>query len=153
MTGDVAFVAGQDFVPAGACFVDAFVAGGVEAVSGDRHVGMAGVGVDGDPATFAFFTPALERAGGKRAGKEPAAVEGEGDGAGAVVAARGEAGVAPAVDEGLEADPVGGGDPGLDFGRGARGRAQCAGSEQARLRGGSAEVVFGGGQATEVAGG
>src|SRR4051794_14646792 len=100
---DEAFVVAQFFVPAGTGFF-AFVAAGVEAVAGDRHVGVAGVGVDGDPAAFAFFAPVLHRAGGKRAFEEPAAVEGEGDRAGAVVAGRGEVGVAAAPDVGLGAD-------------------------------------------------
>src|ERR1700753_700789 len=110
VTRDEPFVGREHFVPAGAGFVDAFVTRGVEAVSGDRHVGVAGVGVDGDPLAFAFFAPALERAGGKGAGEEAAAVEGEGDGARAVVATRGEAGVATAVDVGREAGSVGGGE-------------------------------------------
>ena len=50
--------------------------------------------------------PALHRAGGERAFEEVAAVEGEGDGAGAVVAAVPPAGVAAAPDVGLAADLV-----------------------------------------------
>src|ERR1700760_1277986 len=153
VTRDVAFVRRQHFVPAGAGFVDAFVARGVEAVARDRHVGVAGVGVDGDPAAFAFFAPALERAGGERAGEEPAAVEGVGDRARAVVAGGGEAGVAAAVDVGAEAGLVGRGDHGLDPGRRFGRRGQFAPDEQLRFRGGGAEFAFGGAQPTEVAGG
>src|SRR5262249_44703092 len=56
-------------------------------------------------------------------------------------------------DVGLEPDPVGGGDHGLDLGRCAGGRDQFAGGEQLGFRGGGAEGRFGGGQATEGAAG
>src|SRR5882757_7605508 len=97
VAGDEADVVAQFFVPARAGFF-AFVTGGVEAVSGDSHVGVPAVGVDGDPAAFAFFAPAHHRTGGKRALEELAAVQREGDGARAVIAGGGEAGVAAAVD-------------------------------------------------------
>src|ERR1700742_3980954 len=151
MTGDVAFVRQQFFVPAGAGFVDAFVARGVEAEPGDRHVGVAGVGVDGDPAAFAFFAPALQRARGEGAEEELAAVEGVGDRARAVVAAGAEARVAAAVDVGLEADLVRRGDHGLDPGRRFGRRDQFAAGEHLGARGRRAEIRFGGTEATEVA--
>src|SRR5882757_7392919 len=113
VAGYEADVVAQFFVPARAGFF-AFVTGGVEAVTGDRHVGVTAVGVDGDPATFAFFAPAHHRAGGKGTFEELAAVQGEGDGARAVVAGGGEAGVAAAVDVGPGADLVRRGDHGFD---------------------------------------
>jgi very-short-patch-repair endonuclease len=153
VTRDEAFVAEEFFVPAGAGFVDALVAGGVEAEPGDRHVGVAGVGVDGDPAAFAFFAPALERAGGKRAFEKVAAVEGEGDGARTVVAGGGEAGMAAAPDVGLGADFVRRGDDRLDAGRGRGGRDQFAAGQHLRLCRRGADVDFGGSEAAGVAGG
>src|SRR6185312_16581600 len=122
------------------------VAGGVEAVPGDRHVGVATVGVDGDPAAFAFFAPAHHRTGGEGAFEEFAAVQGEGDRAGAVVAGGGEARVAATVDVGLGADLVRRGDHGLDPGRGAGGRDEFARGEQLRFCGRRADVHFGRGE-------
>src|ERR1700761_1729039 len=140
VTRDVPFVGEEFFVPARARFVDAFVARGVEAEPGDRHVGMAGVGVDGDPAAFAFFSPALEWAGGEGAFEKFAAVEGEGDRTRAVVAGRGEGGVAAAPDVGLGADLVRRGDDRLDPERGGSGRDQFAARQQLRFRGRGADV-------------
>ena len=59
----------------------------VEAQPGDHHVGVAGVGVDGDPAALAAIAPAHEAAGVERALEEPPAAERVAHGAGAVVAA------------------------------------------------------------------
>src|SRR4051795_5158535 len=81
---DEADVVAQFRVPARARFA-AFVAGGVPAVAGDHGIGVAAVGVNGDPAAFAFFGPALHRTGGEGAFEEVAAVKSEGDGTGAVV--------------------------------------------------------------------
>ena len=50
---DEADVVAQFGVPARAGFA-AFVAGGVAADAGDHGVGVAAVGVDGDPAAFAL---------------------------------------------------------------------------------------------------
>src|ERR1700710_1951408 len=145
VAGDEADVVAQFFVPARAGFF-AFVTGGVEAVAGDRHVGVPAVGVDGDPAAFAFFAPGHHRTGGKGAFEEFAAVQGVGDGARAVVAGGGEAGVAPAPDVGLGTDLVGRGDHGFDPGRGAGGRDQFARDQQLRFCGRRADVHFGGGE-------
>ena len=82
-------------------------------------------------------------------GLSAAAVQGVGDGARAVVAGGGEAGVAAAPDVGLGADLVGRGDHGFDPGRGAGGRDQFARDQQLRFRGRRADVHFGGGE-TEV---
>src|SRR3954449_10386338 len=65
VAGDETFIGEKVFVPARAGA--ARVAGGVPAVAGDHRVGVAGVGVDGDPAAFAFQSPALHRARGQRA--------------------------------------------------------------------------------------
>src|ERR1700755_2655717 len=84
VTRDEADVVAQVGVPARTGF-GARVAGGVPANAGDHGVGVAGVGVDGDPATEAGFAPLGHWAGGKRAFDEFTAVEGEADRAGAVV--------------------------------------------------------------------
>src|SRR3954468_2906971 len=59
VAGDETFVGKEFFVPAwpGATRV----AGGVPPVAGDLRVGVTGVGVDGDPAAFAFQAPVLHR--------------------------------------------------------------------------------------------
>src|SRR5215469_3515391 len=103
VAGDEAFVGEQFLVPAGAGFAG-YVTGGVPAEAGDHGVGVAGVGVDGDPAAFAGEPPLLHRAGGEGAFEEFAAVEGEADRAGAVVAAVPPAGVATAPDVRFGAD-------------------------------------------------
>src|SRR5690242_8331864 len=118
VTRDEAHVVAQFRMPTGARFA-VFVARGVPAVAGDHRVSVAAVRIDRDPAPFAFFAPALERAGGKRAFEEATAVQGVTDRARAVVATVDPAGVAAAPDVGLAADFVGSGDHGLD----ARGRA------------------------------
>ena len=64
VAGDETFVGKKVFVPARAGA--ARVAGGVPAETGDFRVGVAGVGVDGDPAAVAFQAPALHRTGGQR---------------------------------------------------------------------------------------
>src|SRR5215467_7444146 len=79
-------------VPAGAGA--ALGAGGVVAQAGDLGVGVAGVGVDGDPLAGAGGAPALEGAGGEGFRDQAAAEEGEADGAGAVVAVGVEGAVA-----------------------------------------------------------
>src|SRR5829696_968647 len=60
---------------------------GVEAQAGHHHVGVAAVGVHGDPAPGTRLTPAHEGAARERRAQEAPAVERVGDGAGAVVAA------------------------------------------------------------------
>src|SRR6187402_222115 len=142
VASDEADVVAQVFVPARTGFAVA-VAGGVPAEAGDFGVGVAGVGPDGDPATFAFFAPLGHRSGGKGAFEELAAVEGEADGAGAVVAAVPPAGVAAAPDVRFAADLVGGGDYRLDPGGSALRRDQHPVVEQLRLRGRRADVDFG----------
>ena len=97
------------------------VAGGVEAQPGDRHVGVAGVGVDRDPLARAGLAVALQRAGDQRGAEQAAAVEGEADGAGAVVAVGVPGAVAAAPDVGGGGDRVGRGDRRLDRGRGVAG--------------------------------
>src|ERR1700710_2398669 len=57
VAGDETFVGKKFFVPARAGA--ARVAGGVPTEACDHSVGMAGVGVDADPAAFAFDAPAL----------------------------------------------------------------------------------------------
>src|SRR5690349_10514189 len=94
VAGDEADVVAQVFVPAwhGA----GRVVGGVPAIACDLRVGVAGVRVDGDPTTFSRQTPLFHRAGGQRAFEELAAVQGEADRAGAVVAGVPPASVAAA---------------------------------------------------------
>src|ERR1700755_1197811 len=142
----------QFFMPPRPRFV-AFVAAGVPAEAGDHGVGVAAVGVDGDPAPFAGAAPLFHRAGGEGAFDEFTAVEGVADRAGAVVAFVPPAGVAAAPDVGLGADFVGGFDHGLDAGRGAGWRDQFPGRQQLRLRGGRAWVDFGRGKTTGGAAG
>ena len=61
-------------VPAGAGAAD-----GVEGDAGDDHPGVAGVGVDGDPAAGAGFAPGLEAGRVERAFQQAAAVQGVAD--------------------------------------------------------------------------
>src|SRR6185503_5122103 len=64
--------AGAGAAPAGAV---AIASARVEAEPGDDHVGVAGVGVDGDPATLAPLAPAHEAAGVERRIEQAAAVQ------------------------------------------------------------------------------
>src|SRR3954447_7616466 len=73
-------------------------ADGVEGDAGDHHPGVFGVGVDGDPLARARFAPGLQAGRVERAFEEAAAVEGEADRAGAVVAFGFEGAVAAAPD-------------------------------------------------------
>src|SRR6202000_729522 len=75
-------------------------ADGVEGDAGDHHPGGLGVGVDRDPGSRPGFAPGLEAVRAERAFEEAAAVQGEGDGTGAVVAFRFEGAVAAAPDVG-----------------------------------------------------
>src|ERR1700733_12753148 len=92
---------------------------GVPAEAGDGHVGVGGTGVDGDPAAGAGFAVALQLAGGEGGVEQAGAVEGEADGARAVVAGGVEGGVAAAPDVGGGGDRVGRRDRRLDRRRGA----------------------------------
>src|SRR5680860_1024947 len=114
---------------------EAVAAAGVEAQASDHHVGVAGVGVHGDPAALARTAPAHEAAGVQRTAQEPAAVQGEADRARAVIPAIERRGhrvapavglVATAVEVGLAHDPVGGLDGALHAGRCAGGRDRQA---------------------------
>ena len=99
-------------VPAGA--FGAVEAGGVEAEAGDYGEGVAGTGVNGDPAAAAALAEA-EEIGGLEGGAEDAGVvKGIGDGAGAIVAGIGEGAVAAAPFVGFAAEGVGGPDGTLD---------------------------------------
>ena len=84
--------------------------GGVEPEAGDDGKGVAGAGIDGDPAPAPGFAPGEQAArwggGGERAG----VVEHEGDGAGAIVADVEKRGVAAAPAVGLSHDAVHGPD-------------------------------------------
>jgi hypothetical protein len=95
------------------------VAARVQAQPRDHRVGVAGVRVDRDPLPRTPMAPRHEARGVERALEQAAAVEGIGDGAGAVVAAALEAGVAAAVDVRLVLQLVGGEDRVLDLDRGA----------------------------------
>ena len=107
------------------------VADGVPAQAGDHRVGVGGVGVDRDPAARARLAVALQRAGGERGVEQAGAVEGEADGAGAVVAVGVPGAVAAAPDVGGGGDRVGGRDRGLDRRRRAlRGGGEVAGEDR-----------------------
>src|SRR4051794_28426850 len=115
-------------LPAGA----ALGAARVEAQPGYDHEGVAGVGVDRDPAARPRLAVAHEAARGERAVEQPGARQRERDGARAVVARvlPGAVPAAPLV--GLGGDLVAGGDHrGHDVGRLERGHG---GSVRARLR-------------------
>src|SRR5829696_10407078 len=79
----------------------------VEAQAGDVGPGVAGVREDGDPVAPAGLAPDLEAGGVERAGEEAAAVQGEADGARAVIAARGEGTVSSTPYVGKVVDLVG----------------------------------------------
>jgi hypothetical protein len=115
-------------VPAGAGDAGEVVAG-VEAQAGDHHVGVVGVGVDGDPAAEAGFAPVFELAGDHRRVEQAGGVEDVADGAGAVVALGEEAGVAAAPHVGPPVDAVGRLDQGPHRRRGA-GRGDRAAVEE-----------------------
>ena len=105
---------------------------GVEPQARDDHEGVRGLRVDGDPGPGALLAPGEEAGRVERILDEAAAVQREGDGAGAVVAAGiEEAGaMAAAVLVGLPDDRVGGDDRVLD----GRGSVDRRGGEAARGR-------------------
>ena len=123
-----------------------FVARRIEPHPGDHRVGMAAVGVDGDPAAFASQAPPLHRARRQRALEEFAAVEREADRSGAVIASVQPTTVAAALDVGLGADLVGGFDHGHDLRRGALRGNQFPGREKLRFGGRGACIYFRRGQ-------
>src|SRR5690349_2158334 len=96
---------GPGVVPAGAG-----AAAGVEGDAGDDHPGVAGVAVDGDPATRARFAPGGQAGRVERAFQQAAAVQRVADRARAVVARGFEGAVAATPDVGSRRDRVGGGD-------------------------------------------
>src|SRR6478735_12539297 len=89
-------------------------AAGVEADAGHHHVGVAGLGVDGDPLAGACVAPALHVTGGERLVEQTGAVQRVGDRARAVVAGVVPLAVPAAVLVGLAGDLVARGDDRLD---------------------------------------
>ena len=114
----------------------------VEAQPGDRHVGVAAVGVDGDPLARAAPRRSDMKPGrvARGASSSPACVEHVGDGARAVVArCPRQRAVAAAPLVGLARDAVGGGDRAWTTWRrrARRARSRCGG-RRAASRGGPA---------------
>ena len=91
----------------------------VEPQAGDDHVGMAAVGVGGDPPALAALAVGHEPGRVARDVEQAGLVEDVGDGAGAVVARVPPAAVAAAPLVGLAGDLVGRGDRAHDLLRGA----------------------------------
>src|SRR5882724_1184509 len=98
------------------------VAGGVPTQAGDHRPGVAAVREGRDPVASAGCPPDLEAGRVKRAGEQASAVQGEADGPGAVVTARGERAVAAAPYVGKIVDLIGGLDRAADGERSVRWR-------------------------------
>src|SRR3954454_20865795 len=112
-------------------------AAGVEADSGDDHVGVAAVGVHGRPLAGARGAPAHEVTGRLGHVEQPGAVQRVGDRAGAVVPAVLPLAVPAAVDVRLRGDLVAGGDDLLDrVGRARRSDGQGVGADLRAIAGG-----------------
>src|SRR3984885_12591395 len=109
---------------------------GVEAEAGDDHEDVLVVGIDGDPAAAAGFSPASQLAGDHGHVEQAGAAERVADRARAVVAVGEPADVAAAPYIGPAVDVVGGGDH-LLHGAGGAGGGDRAAIEQARPAGGA----------------
>src|SRR5581483_9456516 len=81
-------------MPAGA--LGAVIAGGIQPQAGDDGEGVAGAGVNGDPVSATALAVAQEVRGLGGRGEDAGSVQGEGNGAGAIVAVVGKGAVAAA---------------------------------------------------------